>query len=186
MADISTDQLNAIYGLVAQQQQVDSAQQERQRQIEQLSGLVNQEIQKTSQDAEIEKLLNRYKQSGGEFERVKGIAESGSKGVQTFNPFTGFTQSDVLSPKEKLQYLQETDRLEKEKASIAEKLRAYLPKEPEKASPASELQAPQQAPAAPQPAQAAVKTEDGIPVVKAERLTPFDEFNIISPIECIC
>jgi hypothetical protein len=180
MADISTDQLNAIYGLVAQQQQADSAQQERQRQIEQLSGLVSQEIQKTSQDAEVEKLLNRYKQIGGEFERVKGIAESGSKGVQTFNPFTGFTQADVLSPKEKLQYLQETDRLEKEKASIAEKLKAYLPQEPEKARPVSELQAPQTAPAAPQPAQAAVKTEDGIPVVKAERLTPFDEFNILS------
>jgi hypothetical protein len=180
MADISTDQLNAIYGLVAQQQQADSAQQERQRQIEQLSGLVNQEIQKTSQDAEVEKLLNRYKQIGGEFERVKGIAESGSKGVQTFNPFTGFTQSDVLSPKEKLQYLQETDRLEKEKASIAEKLKAYLPKEPEKPRTASELQVPQPAPAAPQPAQAAGKTEDGIPVVKAERLTPFDEFNIIN------
>ena len=181
MADISTDQLNAIYGLVAQQQQADSVQQERQRQIEQLSGLVNQEIQKTSQDAEVEKLLNRYKQIGGESERVKGIAESGSRPVKAFSLFSNpFTETYSLSPQEKLNYLQEADRLEKEKASIAEKLRAYLPKEPEKARPASELTAPQQAPSAQQPAQAAVKTEDGIPVVKAERLTPFDEFNIIN------
>jgi hypothetical protein len=181
MADISTDQLNAIYGLVAQQQQADSVQQERQRQIEQLSGLVNQEIQKTSQDAEVEKLLNRYKQIGGESERVKGIAESGSRPVKAFSLFSNpFTETYSLSPQEKLNYLQESDRLEKEKASIAEKLRAYLPKEPEKARPASELKAPEQSQATPQPAQAAVKTEDGIPVVKAERLTPFDEFNIIN------
>jgi hypothetical protein len=158
MADISIDQLNAINSLVAQQQQEDSAQQQRQKEIEQLSGLVSQEIQKTSQDAEVEKLLNRYKQIGGEYKRVKGIAESGSKGIQTFNPFTGFTPTDVLSSKEKLQYLQETDRLEKEKSSIAEKLRAYLPKEPEKALPAAQLQAPEQSTVAPQPAPAAPAT----------------------------
>lgn len=181
MADISTDQLNAIYGLVAQQQQADSVQQERQRQIEQLSGLVNQEIQKTSQDAEVERLLNRYKQIGVESDRVKGIAESGSRPVKAFSLFSNpFTETYSLSPQEKLNYLQEADRLEKEKASIAEKLKTYMPQEPEKARPASELQAPQQAPEAPQPAQAAGKTEDGIPVVKAERLTPFDEFNILS------
>jgi hypothetical protein len=177
MADISTDQLNAIYGLVAQQQQADSAQQERQKQIDQLSGLVSQEIQKTSQDAEVEKLLNRYKQIGGESERVKGIAESGSRPVKAFSLFSNpFTKTYSLSPKEKLQHLQEADRLEKEKASIAEKLKAYLPKEPEKARPASELQVPQPAPAAPLPAQQAAQQP-------SEQMAPkgqFDEYSRLS------
>jgi hypothetical protein len=84
-----------------------------------------------------------------------------------------------LSPESKLAYLNKLNSIDEQRLNIFEQLKKYS-SDKQPALPVSELKAPEQSQAAPQSTQAAVKTEDGIPVVKAERLTPFDEFNIIN------
>lgn len=182
MADISTDQLNAISQLLATQQQSDNANQKLNEEISYLGSLVNQERQKSSNDAEIASAISKYKSILGDIEKTSGILNRNEAPMGFFESLVRGAESgpNPLSNPQRLQYLNQLKSLQEQKDIAAQNLKAYLPKEPEKARPASELQAPQQAPAAPQPEQKAGKTEDGIPVVKAERLTPFDEFNILS------
>ncbi len=84
-----------------------------------------------------------------------------------------------LSPESKLAYLNKLNSIDEQRLNIFEQLKKYS-SDKQPALPASKLQAPEQSQAVPQSAQVAGKTEDGIPVVKAERLTPFDEFNIMN------
>jgi hypothetical protein len=182
MADISTDQLNAISQLLATQQQSDNANQKLTEEISSLGSLVDQERQKSSNDAEIASAISKYKRILGDIDKTSGILNRNEAPMGFFESLVRGAESgpNPLSNTQRLDYLNQLKSLQEQKDIAAQNLKAYLPKEPEKARPASELQVPQQAPAAPQPAQAAGKTEDGIPVVKAERLTPFDEFNIMN------
>ena len=182
MADISTDQLNAISQLLATQQQSDNANQKLNEEISSLGSLVEQERQKSSNDAEIASAISKYKRIVGDIEKTSGILNRNESPMGFFESLVRGAESgpNPLSNPQRLEYLNQLKSLQEQKDIAAQNLKAYLPKEPEKARPASELTAPQQAPSAQQPTQAAVKTEDGIPVVKAERLTPFDEFNIIN------
>jgi hypothetical protein len=182
MADISTDQLNAISQLLATQQQGDNANQKLNEEISSLGSLVNQERQKSSNDAEIASAISKYKSILGDIDKTSGILNRNEVPMGFFESLVRGAESgpNPLSNPQRLDYLNKLKSLQEQKEIAAQNLKAYLPAEPEKARPAVELQAPQQAPATSQPTQAAGKAEDGIPVVKAERLTPFDEFNILS------
>ena len=81
-----------------------------------------------------------------------------------------------ISDKERLNFMQKLQGVQQQKEAIASSLKGYLAPEPEKPRQASEIQVPQQTPAAPLPAQQAAQQP-------SEQMAPkgqFDEYSRLS------
>jgi len=179
MADISTDQLNAISQLLATQQQSDNANQKLNEEISSLGSLVEQERQKSSNDAEIASAISKYKRIVGDIEKTSGILNRNESPMGFFESLVRGAESgpNPLSNPQRLEYLNQLKSLQEQKDIAAQNLKAYLPKEPEKALPASQLPAPQQAPAAPQPAQPPQQPAQEKPQQRSSQFDAFERIN---------
>lgn len=182
MADISTDQLNAISQLLATQQQSDNANQKLNKEISSLGSLVEQERQKSSNDAEIASAISKYKRIVGDIEKTSGILNRNESPMGFFESLVRGAESgpNPLSNPQRLEYLNQLKSLQEQKDIAAQNLKAYLPKEPEKARPESELQAPQTTPAtptAPQPAQPSQQPAQEKPQQRSSQFDAFERIN---------
>ena len=179
MADISIDHLNAISTLLATQQQGDNANQKLNEEISYLGSLVNQERQKSSNDAEIASAISKYKRIVGDIDKTSGILNRNEAPMGFFESLVRGAESgpNPLSNPQRLDYLNQLKSLQEQKDIAAQNLKAYLPKEPEKPRPASELPAPQQAPATPPPVQPSQQPAQEKP---QQRFSQFDAFERIN------
>jgi hypothetical protein len=182
MADISTDQLNAISQLLATQQQSDNANQKLAEEISSLGSLVDQERQKSSNDAEIASAISKYKRILGDIDKTSGILNRNEAPMGFFESLVRGAESgpNPLSNSQRLDYLNQLKSLQEQKDIAAQNLKAYLPKEPEKARPASELQVPEPAkaaPATPQPTQPSQQPAQEQPQQRSSQFDAFERIN---------
>ena len=172
MADVN--QLTAAAGIIAAQEQENQKRKQLEADIAARTSLLAAKTQESQQNSEISSAVKQYEGLAKQEADLSGVLERG------FKPGGFYRGAKPISDEERLVYMQKLQGVQQQKEAIASSLKGYLQPEPEKPRQASELKVPQQAPLSPQPAKAAGKAEDVIPVVKAERLTPFDEFNIIN------